>query len=111
MTTATSNQSNAGTKNNSREGTTMVGNIVSKTSKVIQGVVASAVLAGGLLIATPAIGRAGSPTCPFDWTHDGVVTMTDVVFILQKYGQTVDGEVILMMGISETINHYGDECS
>ncbi len=111
MTTATNNQSNAGTKNNSREGTTMVGNIVSKTSKVIQGVVASAVLAGGLLIATPAIGRARSPTCPFDWTHDGVVTMTDVVFVLQKYGQTVDDELILINDVAQTLLHYGDECS
>ena len=93
MTRTTSNQTNQDKQalRSAKEVSEMAGKIINRFGKAVQAILASAVLAGGLLLATPAVGEAThNGECHFDFTGpagvpDGVVLSADLNFPMANY--------------------------
>ena len=96
----------------------MTGKIINRFGKAVQGVLASAVIAGGLLLATPVVGSAHEseahvpPTadCPEDWTGDGKVRGPDVTEVQSHYGMRVNGNDIRGGDIGNVVAKFGQDC-
>ena len=69
-----------------REEAYMKSTIISRISKTIQIAVASAVIAGGVLVAGPlTAGAMPVEDCKFDWNKDHVVNILDILFAVNHY--------------------------
>lgn len=89
----------------------MTSAIVNRIGKKVQVAVASAVIAGGLLAATPMLAGAHEGSCP-DFDGDGMVRSSDILFVVTHYLQpNAAGGTYGIGDILETITHYGQICT
>lgn len=90
--------------------------IISKIGKTAQVALASAVIAGGLLAASPLVASAHNGwACP-DFDGDGRVTTSDILYAVDKYRThdpqaDVDGDgLVTVLEILEVVEHQRESC-
>jgi len=120
MATTTSNQTNQDKQalRSAEEVSEMAGKIINRFGKAVQGILASAVIAGGLLLATPAVGSAHESEahafpvadCSDDWTGDRKIRGSDVSVVQSHFGMQVNGQDIRGDDISSVLANFGLSC-
>lgn len=90
----------------------MTSTIINQIGKKVQVAVISAVLAGGLLLASPmTAGATDTVSCPWDYDGNGAVGLFDVLEAAQRLNANDDSVRTSIFDVLEVVQHLGKSCS